>query len=52
MRLSVWCAEENPFNSWEIIQKETSRYPEVKGLSPAVLVKMFVEFGVSKELGN
>jgi len=36
MRLSVWCAEENPFNSQEIIKAETSKYPEVKGLSPAV----------------
>ena len=36
MRLSVWCAEENPFNSQEIIQAETSKHPQVKGLSPAV----------------
>ena len=36
MRLSVWCAEENPFNSQEIIQVETSKYPQVEGLSPAV----------------
>ena len=36
MRLSVWCAEENPFNSQEIIQAETSKYPQVEGLSPAV----------------
>ncbi len=35
MRLSVWCAEEHPFNSKEIIKKETYRYPEIKGLSPA-----------------
>lgn len=35
MRLSVWCAEEYPFNDQEVIQKETSRYPEVAGLSPA-----------------
>ncbi len=35
MRLSVWCAEEHPFNSEELIKKETFRYPEVKGLSPA-----------------
>lgn len=39
MRLSVWCAEENPFNSWDEIQQETTRYPEVKGLSPAVFSK-------------
>ena len=36
MRLSVWCAEENPFNSVDIIESETNKYLEVKGLSPAV----------------
>ncbi len=36
MRLSVWCAEEFPFNDQEIIQSETAHYPEVNGLSPAV----------------
>jgi len=36
MRLSVWCAEEYPFNSQEIIRAETNKYPETKGLSPAV----------------
>ena len=36
MRLSVWCAEENPFNSSERIRSETNKYPAVKGLSPAV----------------
>ena len=36
MRLSVWCAEENPFNSQEKIAVETNKYAEVKGLSPAV----------------
>ncbi len=36
MRLSVWCAEENPFNSQEIIALETNKYPSVKGLSPTV----------------
>jgi len=36
MRLSVWCAEENPFNSIERVKRETNKYPEVKGLSPAV----------------
>ena len=34
MRLSVWCSEEYPFNSQDIITRETNRYPEVKGLSP------------------
>jgi pimeloyl-ACP methyl ester carboxylesterase len=36
MRLSVWCAEEEPFNSSETIQEETVKYPEVTGLSPAI----------------
>ena len=36
MRLSVWCAEESPFNSQEKIAQETTKYPAVKGLSPAV----------------
>lgn len=35
MRLSVWCAEENPFNSRETIKTETTKYPEVRGLTPA-----------------
>lgn len=35
MRLSVWCAEEYPFVSQEKVLKETYRYPEVAGLSPA-----------------
>ncbi len=36
MRLSVWCAEENPFSSQDIIESETNIHPEVKGMSPAV----------------
>ena len=36
MRVSVWCAEEYPFNSQEVIKNETQKYPEVTGLSPAV----------------
>ena len=36
MRLSVWCAEEYPFNSQERIEEETNKYPAVKGMSPAV----------------
>ena len=39
MRLSVWCAEESPFNSQEKIILETNKYPEVKGLSPAIFDK-------------
>jgi len=36
MRLSVWCAEENPFNSQEKITMETNKYLAIKGLSSAV----------------
>ncbi len=36
MRLSVWCAEENPFNSHATVIEETTKYPQVMGLSPAV----------------
>jgi len=36
VRLSVWCAEEYPFNSQEVIVRETNAYPETSGLSPAV----------------
>jgi len=39
MRLSVWCAEEHPFNSQEKIVSETKKYPQVEGLSPAVFEK-------------
>lgn len=35
MRLSVWCSEENPFNSLDIIKDETTKYPGLKGMSPA-----------------
>lgn len=36
MRLSVWCAEETPFNDRSVIANETTKYPETVGLSPAV----------------
>lgn len=36
MRLSVWCAEENPFNRLEVIEDEKYKHPEIKGLIPAV----------------
>ena len=36
MRLSVWCAEETPFASREVIQNESQRYPAIRGASPAV----------------
>lgn len=35
-RLSVWCAEEYPFANQTVIERETHRYPEIEGLSPAV----------------
>lgn len=50
MRLSVWCAEENPFNTLEIIKEETNKYPELKGLSPAVYDNEICEiWSVNKE---
>lgn len=49
MRLSVWCAEEYPFNSQEIIKSESIKYPQTKGLSPAVFEKEICEiWGVQK----
>jgi len=49
MRLSVWCAEEYPFDSQETITKETKKYPEIKGLSPAVYSEQVCEiWGVEK----
>lgn len=49
MRLSVWCAEENPFNSSEKIEHETNKYAEVRGLSPAVFDDKVCEiWGVQK----
>lgn len=34
MRLSVWCAEEYPFASQATIETETTKYPQVEGLTP------------------
>jgi len=49
MRLSVWCAEENPFNSMEKIKSETNKYPQVRGLSPATYDDKVCEiWGVEK----
>lgn len=50
MRLSVWCAEEIPFNSKEIIRAETYKYPEVKGLSPAIYSKEICEIWSVKKV--
>ncbi|MEL6973703.1 MAG: alpha/beta hydrolase, partial [Bacteroidota bacterium] len=36
MRLSVWCAEEYPFNSQATIEAERTKYPELRGLNPFV----------------
>jgi len=52
MRLSVWCAEENPFNSIERINNETSKYPEVKGLSPAVFDNRICEIWTVKKVAE
>lgn len=49
MRLSVWCAEENPFDSQEVIKSETRKYPELQGLSPAVFENEICQiWGVQK----
>ncbi|WP_296700925.1 alpha/beta hydrolase [Algoriphagus sp.] len=49
MRLSVWCAEESPFNSREAIELEKTKYPEVAGLSPEVFTaEICVIWGVQK----
>jgi len=50
MRLSVWCAEENPFNSQEKIATETNKYRTVKGLSPAVFDKEICEIWSVKKV--
>ena len=51
MRLSVWCTEEQPFNSLETIEAETNKYPQVKGLSPTVFDNEICNiWGVKKSL--
>ncbi len=52
MRLSVWCAEENPFNSQEKITIETNKYPEVKGLSPTVFDNEICEIWSVKKVSE
>jgi len=37
MRMSVWCAEESPFVSTEVIEQERSGYPQFAGLSPVAI---------------
>ncbi len=52
MRLSVWCAEEMPFNSRERIAVEESAYPAIQGLSPAVFEPEVCDiWGVKKQAG-
>lgn len=43
MRLSVWCAEEYPFSSQTTIEAETTKYPEVEGLTPDTFEKEICE---------
>ncbi len=52
MRLSVWCAEEYPFSSQEVIRVEKKRYPEVKGLSPAVFDSTVCEIWGVEAMGE
>ncbi|MEM6346943.1 MAG: alpha/beta fold hydrolase [Bacteroidota bacterium] len=49
MRLSVWCAEETPFNSTEMIAQTRVKYPQVKGIDPVEFDKEVCEiWGVKK----
>lgn len=49
MRLSVWCAEEEPFNSESNIKYEVNKYKELKGLSSSVFSKSVCDiWGVKK----
>lgn len=49
MRLSVWCSEEYPFNNQKVIESEKHKYPETKGISPAVFEKEICKiWGVKK----
>ncbi len=52
MRLSVWCAEEYPFASQEVIARETDQYPATKGLSPAVFEAEVCEIWSVKSLAE
>ncbi|MEM6804802.1 MAG: alpha/beta fold hydrolase [Bacteroidota bacterium] len=52
MRLSVWCAEEYPFNSQAIIEAETNKYPEVKGLTPETFSKEVCEIWRVKKVAD
>lgn len=36
MRLSVWCAEEFPFTNQVVVKNQSTKYPELIGLSSAV----------------
>lgn len=52
MRLSVWCAEENPFNSQERIAIETKRHAAIEGLSPAVFSNEVCEIWSVKKVSE
>ncbi|MGV6831426.1 MAG: alpha/beta fold hydrolase [bacterium] len=52
MRLSVWCAEETPFNSQARIAQETTKYKTVKGLSPVVFDKEICEIWSVKKVSE
>lgn len=36
MRLSVWCADESPFASSEVVEAERERHAPIRGMSPAL----------------
>lgn len=53
VRLSVWCAEEFPFASQKIIEKESNFYPEIHGYNPEVFSKeICVNWNVTPELNK
>jgi len=53
MRLSVWCAEEFPFASQKIIEKESNFYPEIHGYNPEVFSnEICINWNVTPELNK
>lgn len=52
MRLSVWCAEEYPFSSQATIDAETSKYPQVSGLTPEVFSKEICDIWRVKKVSD
>ena len=51
MRLSVWCAEEYPFNSQEIIQAEPQNTPRSRDCHLLYSKMKYVKYGVLKSIG-